>query len=283
VIPAHNEERVLGRLLGALSRTPPPSPGVPCPQEPVEVLVVCNGCTDGTERLAGSFPGVRVVGTPEPSKRRALRLGDEHVTGFPRLYVDADVELRRQDVLHLARALREGPALAVAPRRIVPREGAGLPVRWYYDVWEELPHVRSGVFGRGVVALSEEGHRRVSALPLLMADDLAMSSAFTDAERRIVPEAVVVVRPPRTWRGLLRRRIRAATGTLQAYDRDNGLRTDSRTTKTDLLRLVRRRPALAPRMPVFLVTAVLASRRASAAHRRRDHDTWLRDDTSRGS
>jgi cellulose synthase/poly-beta-1,6-N-acetylglucosamine synthase-like glycosyltransferase len=273
VIPAHNEERVLGRLLQALSVGPA--------QEPLEVLVVCNGCTDGTARLAASFPGVRVVQTPEPSKRKALRLADEHVTGFPRLYVDADVELGRQDVLDLALALGEGPALVVAPRRTVPRDRAGLAVRWYYDVWEELPNVRSGVFGRGVVALSEEGHRRIRQLPLLMSDDLAMSSAFTDAERRIVPEATVVVRPPRTWRALLRRRIRAATGTLQAYDGDNGLRTDSRTTKADLLRVVRRRPALALRMPFFLVTAVLASRGAARAHRRRDEDTWLRDDTSR--
>lgn len=51
-------------------------------------------------------------------------------------------------------------------------------MRWYYDVWQRLPQVREGLFGRGMIVLSPEGHERVRALPQVMSDDLAMSESF---------------------------------------------------------------------------------------------------------
>ncbi|MFF8600921.1 glycosyltransferase [Streptomyces sp. NPDC015232] len=217
VIPAHNEERTLGRLLdrlleGAFERE-------------FDVLVVANGCTDGTAAVAAARgPAVRVVETPVPSKHEALRLGDRHARGFPRVYVDADVELGAADVRALAAALTgPGAVLAAAPERELPMTGCSWPVRAYYRVWQRLPAVREGLFGRGVIAMTAEGHARIAALPPLMADDLAASLAFTPTERAVVPTARVTVHPPRTWPDLIRRRIRAATSTAQLEERAVGL------------------------------------------------------------
>jgi glycosyltransferase involved in cell wall biosynthesis len=275
VIPAHNEARVIGRLLAALAlRT--------AATDEIRLLVVCNGCTDDTARIAGAVPGVEVLQTPVASKSEALRLGDEAAgDDFPRVYVDADVEIDRSSLHALAEALTNPAVLAVAPQRRLPRERCARVVRWYYDVWEQLPSVRSGLFGRGVVALSAAGHRRVAALPGLMADDLAMSSVFTDAERLVVPAAQVTVHPPRTWRDLLRRRVRAVIGTTQAYRNETELATDSRTSPSDLRALLLTRPLLAPKMLVFVAIALLARRRAAAAIRDEDFTTWLRDESSR--
>ena len=285
MIPAHNEERVIGRLLSRLTTaTDPHSPDTPPNPDKadLDLIVVCNGCVDATAEVAKRFPGVRVIETPEPSKRVALRLGDEAARGeFPRVYVDADVELGRGDVLALAAALADPSVLACSPGRVIPRTGVSRAVRWYYDVWEQLPHVRRGIFGRGVIALSEAGYQRIAALPMLMSDDLAMSSAFDEEERRVVDTAQVLVHPPRTWADLVRRRARAATGTTQAYAGPADLRTDSRTGKRDLIDLVLRNPPLAVKMPVFLAVAVLARRHAARAVRRGDYSTWLRDDSSR--
>jgi hypothetical protein len=271
VVPAHNERAVVSRLLRRLDA------------DRLDVVVVCNGCSDDTARVAGEFPGVRVVETPVPSKAAALRLGDGEARVFPRVYVDADVELGTGDVEHLVRALAEPGVLAAAPERVIPRDGVSLPVRWYYDVWERLPGVRSGIFGRGVVALSAEGHARVSRLPALMSDDLAMSAAFRDGERRVVPAARVVVRPPKVWSDLVRRRVRAATGTAQAFEGEHGgeWATDSRTTKADLVGIVRRQPLMLLRMPVFLAVTVLARRGAARARAAGDYTSWLRDESSR--
>jgi glycosyltransferase involved in cell wall biosynthesis len=267
IIPAQNEAAVLPRLLRRL--TAQDGPGF-------DVIVVCNGCTDRTAAVAAAFPGVRVLETPVPSKSEALRLGDRSSAVFPRIYLDADVEIDRRDLEVLAAALRDGVLIASA-RRVIPRTGVRPPVRWYYDVWEALPQVAAGVFGRGVIALSEKGFRRIAELPELIADDLAMSAAFTADERTIVDDATVVVHPPRVWADLIRRRTRAAAGTAQAYGSEQVWSTDSRTSAGDLVRLLRRRPALGLRMPFFLAATVLARRAA----RRGDYTGWLRDESSR--
>ncbi|MFI8824825.1 glycosyltransferase [Streptomyces sp. NPDC053431] len=333
VIPAHNEERTLGRLLdGLLDGSSDPE---------FDILVVCNGCTDATADVAAARgPRVRVVETPVPSKHEALRLGDAHADGFPRIYVDADVELGAADVRALTDALA-GPdgVLAAAPERELPMAGCSWRVRAYYRVWQRLPAVREGLFGRGVIAVSDEGHARIAALPPLMADDLAASLAFGPAERAVVPTARVVVRPPRTWADLIRRRVRAATSTAQLEDHQRRSASagavepagtpdptgagdpagtpdparvaapagaagpdrsshlapppspspspepaappSARTGLGDLRAILRAEPTLLPAMFVFLTAALAARRGARRAIRKRDFDTWLRDESSR--
>jgi glycosyltransferase involved in cell wall biosynthesis len=212
VIPAHNEASVLGRLLDSLLADSV------SPDDGTDIVVVCNGCTDDTASVAAARgPRVRVVEIPVPSKHAALRAGDEHALGFPRLYVDADVVLTGADVRALTEPLDDGVSgvLATAPRRRIPLAACAWRVRAYYQVWQRLPAVREGLFGRGVIAVSEAGHARIAALPPLMADDLAASLAFAPRERLVVDAAQVVVHPPRTWRDLIRRRIRATVSTAQ--------------------------------------------------------------------
>jgi glycosyltransferase involved in cell wall biosynthesis len=277
IIPAHDEAAVIGRLLTALA------PSTTSGDSELDVIVVCNGCTDDTVGIARGFTGVRVIESADASKAAALRLGDQTAQGFPRIYLDADVEIDRAGLVLLGQALAGPTWLAVSARRSISRAGVSPWVRWYYDVWEELPGVRTGLFGRGVIGLSRQGHLRIAGLPALMADDLAMSSSFTAAERQIVDAAVVTVHPPRTWSDLIRRRVRAATGTAQAYSGDVELVTDSRTTPSDLVGICRRRPALLLRLPVFLLGTLIARRRATGALARGDFDTWLRDESSRAT
>lgn len=272
VIPAHNEERSIGRLLSRLA----PRIG----DHTIEVIVVCNGCTDATAQVASGYPGVLVIEMPEPSKHLAMRVGSSAATVFPRLYVDADVEIGAADVILLARALGDPSVLASAPSRRLELAGVPWAVRWYYDVWESLPHVQAGLFGRGVIAVSEEGNRRFDSLPPSMSDDLVLSEAFSEVERRIVESAHVVVRPPRTLTDLLKRRVRVGTGNRQA-DVAGLRRGQSRTRAWTLLTLVRRQPRLSAKVPVFLAVSLVSSLAASRAAKRGDFDTWLRDESSR--
>ncbi|WP_042382779.1 glycosyltransferase family 2 protein [Streptacidiphilus melanogenes] len=281
VIPAHNEERVVGRLLDAL---------LVGGADGLDIVVVCNGCTDGTAQAARSRgPAVRVVELEQPSKHRALRVGDEHAKGFPRIYVDADVVLSGADARRVAAALDAPGVLASAPERELPLDASDWRVRAFYRVWLRLPTVRQGLFGRGVVGVSEEGHARLVALPELMADDLAFSLAFSPEERQVVAEARAVIQPPRNWPDLMRRRIRAMTSTVQLehHQRTSGTpahgdsAASARTSLGDLRALVRAEPSLLPSVAVFAATAVLARRAARRAIRAGDFATWLRDESSR--
>lgn len=279
VIPAHNDAVGLARLLERLVA------------DDLEVVVVANGCVDGTAEVARSFPDVRVVELDVASKPAALAAGDAVATAYPRIYVDADVLVDAASVRRLGEALRgagspdpeaasDPAALVASPRRWVDLNAAHPLVRSYYAVWERLPSVRTGVFGRGVVAMTEAAHERVRALPTVLADDLVISEAFTDLERVIVPGASVTIYPPRTVVDLLRRRERVSTGVRQA-DRA-GLRARENVTRpSDLLRLIRGEPRLARHIPAFLAVIALGRLRARRRIRSGDFSTWQRDESSR--
>ena len=274
VIPAHNEAQVIGRLLGQLVSSARP--------DELDVIVVANGCTDDTAGVAAGFgPPVRVLTIGTASKRAALSAGDQAAHDYPRVYVDADVELGTDDLRALEEAVRRPGILAVAPERVLSMAGRPWTVRWYYDVWARLPEVRRGLFGRGVIAVSEAGHSRINRLPPLLADDLAASLTFAPDERAVVPGAQVVVHPPRTLSDLLRRRIRAAEGVSQIEQDAGAPDSSARTRPSDLIALARDEPRMAPRVIVFLAVAVVARMGARRAVRRRDYSTWRRDESSR--
>ena len=273
VVPAHNESAVIGRLLSGLLADAGP--------DEFDVIVVANGCTDATAEVAAGFgPAVTVLTTPVASKSAAIRLGDEKAHGFPRLYVDADVELSTAGARALAEALAQPGVLAVAPERELVLDGRPFAVRWYHEFWQDLPVVREGLFGRGVIGVNEAGKRRLGALPDVMGDDLLASVSFEAAEKRVVPAARVRVHPPRTLTDLVRRRVRSVTSTDQLAQQTSA-GDGARTTRADLLGVVRRRPAMALRLPVFAGVTALARRRARRRVATADFTTWDRDESSR--
>lgn len=265
---------MIGRLLGKLVASASP--------DELEILVIANGCTDDTADVAASFgPTIRVLSIPSASKREALLLGNREARGFPRIYVDADVELRTEDVSALTEALHRSGALAAAPELVLDFTGSSWPIRWYYDIWTRLPEVRRGLFGRGVVAISEAGYARMAKLPPLLADDLIASLSFSPTERIVAEGAQVIVRPPLKFADLLRVRTRAATGVAQVERTEGAPSSTARTRLPDLLAIVRDRPRMTPRVALFVAVAVLARLRASQAVRHGDYSTWLRDESSR--
>jgi hypothetical protein len=274
VIPAHNEGRVIRRLLKQLINGAEPGE--------MDIIVVANGCTDDTAEVAASFgPPVRVLTLPAACKQKALTAGDRAAAGFPRIYVDADLELRADDVRALAAALSQPGVLAAAPRRELVTAGRPWQVRWYYDVWTLLPGAQRGLWGRGVIAVNQAGHQRLAGLPPLQADDLAASLMFGPHETALVPAARVIIHLPTTFAGLLCRRTRCVTGTAQ-IKREPGLDGSADQTRiSDLAAIIRHRPAMLPRVGYFLSVAVFARLRASRALARGDYLTWLRDESSR--
>ena len=271
VVPAHNEEFALARLLTALLHD--------SAADEFTIIVVCNGCTDNTATVARSFePGVVVVELEVPSKPAALHTGAALAVTFPILFVDADVVIDATSIRGLVTRLDQPGQLAAGPTRHLARGGVSAIAGWYYDIWERLPQVRTGLFGRGVIALSEAGYRRVAQLPHFISDDLAVSESFHSDERTIVADATVTVWPARRWRALLARRIRVTHGNRELAQ--TGRVSESASTRpADLYRIVRREPAMVWRIPVFLGTAVVA--RVLERTMRPATGTWLRDETSR--
>jgi hypothetical protein len=236
----------------------------------LDIIVVANGCTDDTAEVAGAFGHpVRVLNMP-----RAIQARGAGGRGRSREDLPARLPGRgRRD--------RRRRYLGAAPERQLDLTRSARLVRWYYDIWQRLPGVQRGLFGRGVVAVNEAGHQRIAELPPLLADDLAASLSFSQDERSIVRKAHVIVYAPRTVGDLLRRRIRVVTGISQIKRSAGALESSEYTCIRDLFAIIARNPLLTSRMVVFLSVTVLARRQGNRAVQWSDYRTWLRDGSSR--
>lgn len=157
-----------------------------------------------------------MVSRQQLGKVGALNAGDAAVTSFPRIYLDADILVPEDAVMRIVAAMQSSPtALAVVPRRCIDTRGRPWGVRAYFAINERLPVFELGLFGRGMIMLSEQGRGRFADFPELIADDLFLDSIFTDAEKAHASDVVVVVQAPFGVRELVRRLVRVRRGNAQ--------------------------------------------------------------------
>ena len=153
VIPAYNEEAVIGRLLTSLRGR---SAGD-------EIIVVCDGCSDRTAEVARSFAGVEVIEKARGGKPSALNAGDGRATRFPRFFVDADIVADGDCADEVAAILTAPEASKLfALRCEVDVRVSSWAVRRFYDVWTKLPYL-AGRHDR--LGSSRTYEKRASPLP----------------------------------------------------------------------------------------------------------------------
>jgi glycosyltransferase involved in cell wall biosynthesis len=275
VIAARNEAAVIGATLDAVLSDALPGE--------LEVIVSTNACTDATADIARDRPGVVVVDSPLPGKTGALNRAELVATSFPIIYLDADIPATTATIRALRDALEEpdGPLVAFPARRLDVTHRP-LLVRAYYAIQRHLPVFDQGLFGRGMIAVSEQGRWRFCQFPEVVADDLFLDSLFDRTERVCVAEVETCVATPRRTRDLVRRlvRVRRGNAALRARARPTsgpGVRGADRTSW--LRDVVLRRPWLAPAATVYVAITLYA---ALLARRRPLTDTtWGRDESTR--
>lgn len=101
IIPAYNEEDYLGRTLERL-RASADAVG-----EAYEIIVVADGCTDGTVALAGKF-GVRVLEVELRHIAAVRNAGARVATGELFIFVDADTLIPEETLRATLEAIRNG-------------------------------------------------------------------------------------------------------------------------------------------------------------------------------
>ena len=214
VIPAHDEARSIQRCLMSLR--------VGIDTSALDVVVVCNGCTDDTARRAReSWPGARVLELPVPSKAAAVRAGNAATDVFPRVHLDADVRLTGADLAPAGRAAAPGRgrgdraphgcscASVLPPRAVVLRR-----------VGAAAAGAQRAVRSRCVRAARPRARHGSSALP---GPDERRPGRLRGLRRRA--SAAWSTTPWWSWsrrgrlRDLLRRRVRVHTGNAQADGR----------------------------------------------------------------
>ncbi len=279
VIPAHNEERVIRRCLEALTN----GTGKPSAAFPLEIVVVCNGCTDQTAVLARQFPQVTVIEIPESSKVAALNTGDEAVAALPRIYLDADSELSNASARSLLReAVHHKDPAIVAPHVEFETGGCSALARSYVRGSKRTSFRKFGVNGRGVYVLNGSGRAKFGKFPELTNDDLFVASLFDTHEQVIDRNAKVIIRPPRDARSLIRVRRRIYYGNREVEARQPGNRPPWRGWR-NVAYAIRRMRSLgeAGDLVVYIGVNIIAKWTALRMARSGSDPMWQRDDSSR--
>lgn len=274
IIPAYNEADVIERCLDALTARPV--------EGGIEIIVACNGCKDATAELAGAYaPAVRVVETQTASKIAALNLGDSAATGFPRIYLDADVVVDLETIEALAEALRVDQALAAAPKMHVDLSQSSWPVRAFYRVWLEQPYHQQGLIGGGFYAVSEAGRARFDAFPPVIADDEFVRRHF-NADERLNPEGLTfTIKAPHRFSDLVKVKTRSRLGRMELKQKFPRLSSGSGEESGSKTFDIGKKPGLWPAAFVYLLVNALTRLRARRQIRELDSYQWERDESSR--
>jgi len=274
IIPAHNEEAVIARGLAALTD------GAAAGEQ--EVIVVCNGCTDGTADAARAFGnGVKVIETNVASKTHALNLGDRAASGFPRFFVDADVLITRDAVARIVAYMAEHDTLAAAPAARMDLSGCTRLVRWYYDVDLQLPSSRYGIGCAGVYVVSEAGRRRFGEFPAIVADDAFVRLHFRPKERVRIADATSIVHAPRTVPELIGVMTRVHFGNTELHKLAPHLwENNGEGNRRALLGLIAR-PTMWAKIATYLTVKIVARLRSRWRYARARQTSWERDVTAR--
>ena len=187
LIPAHNEVAFLPACLEALLASDP-AKGM------VEVVVIANGCTDGTADLARSFEAAfKTKGWPlivldlaQGGKLNAWNMGEAAAQGNALIYLDADVSVSPRLIAQLDEVLDSDTPRYASGRPNVTTAGNWV-TETYTRFWMTTPFMVHGVPGFGVFAMNRAGRARWADWPDIISDDTFARLSFTQDERLSVP------------------------------------------------------------------------------------------------
>lgn len=188
LLPVHNGARFLRRKLDSLL-------ALDYPRELMEIIVLSDGSTDDTGRIAEEFGarGVRLVSLPRGGKAAALNAGIAQATGEILFLTDVRQPLDRNALRALVSCFAD-PSVGAACGELIIRDGAtrehaGIGLYWRYEKWlrRQLNRIGSLVVVTGCIFAL----RRSLAVPLppgILVDDAFLPACVSLAGYRIVFE-----------------------------------------------------------------------------------------------
>jgi glycosyltransferase involved in cell wall biosynthesis len=184
IVPAHNEECLIGGTLGALHVA------AGAINEPYEIVVVDDASTDGTGTVAAGC-GARVLPVHHRKIGAARNAGAAQAQGDLLVFVDADTHVTGAVVLAAVNAIRVGAVGGGARARFdgrVPLYGRILARLW--QLLQRFGHLASGCF----IFCTRSAFEAVGGFDesLYAAEDLVLSRQLSRLGRFVILREVVV-------------------------------------------------------------------------------------------
>lgn len=122
IIPAHNEEKYIGKCLEAIKKA-----SAPFAAEDVQIIVSANRCTDGTVDIAGSY-GAEVCKNEVRSISGVRNSGAALAKGDIIVFIDADSLMSEGALSEIKKMLSSGDFIGGGTRAKFDRMSLGIIV-----------------------------------------------------------------------------------------------------------------------------------------------------------
>jgi len=209
------------------------------PADLVQILVISDGSTDDTGRIAAEYArrGVRLLSVPKGGKAAALNAALPYATGEILFFTDVRQQIDPDALAHLAANFADPTVGAVTGELRFLRRGAKGPegeqadmeLYWRYELWARTRHsVIDSIFS---VTGCLYALRRSLAEPLpagTLTDDAVFSlRAFFRGYRVVFDPAALAFDYPTAEGGEFRRKLRTLAGLWQLHARFPALFTSA--------------------------------------------------------
>lgn len=208
IIPAHNEENVIKRLLDEIKKI----------SHIYTIVVSCNGCTDSTEDIVEKYsPEIFYVSTGIGSKTNALNLAEEQIKfSLPCLYLDADVIISCESIVSLLNcAQRYSYPVLVVPKLVMNIENSSFLVKQYYKYWLSTRYCLIEGYGRGMYVLNETARKAFDNFPDVISDDGFVRCVIPNLRIIIDNNSTVTIKAPKNLIDLINIKTRSKLGNYQ--------------------------------------------------------------------
>jgi cellulose synthase/poly-beta-1,6-N-acetylglucosamine synthase-like glycosyltransferase len=193
------------------------------PAEKIEILVLSDGSTDATEKLARDFGDarVKVIPVPRSGKAGALNEGIRRASGEVFVFTDVRQQLDPDSLKHLTANLADSTVGAVSAELIIRKgatsEEANTGLYWKYEIWirDQLSRIDS-IFGAtgALYAIRRELVRLMP--PGTLVDDMHIPLfAFFQGYRLVVDRAARMYDQPTALHSEFWRKTRTLAGNYQ--------------------------------------------------------------------
>lgn len=197
------------------------------PRDRLEILVVSDGSSDGTEAVVEqvSDERVRLLSLPPRGKAHALNVGAEEARNEILAFTDADIRAEPTSLARLVENFADDEVGGVCGNKRYRPPSAGDPtgvgegLYWRFDMWQKRLESRVGsVFGADGALYAIRRELYVPIRDPAQADDLAISARVVSQGRRLVvePEARTSEEAPADADAEFRRKVRIANQSFRA-------------------------------------------------------------------
>ena len=226
IIPAYNEERIIAQKLGN-------SLALDYPRDKLEIVVVSDGSTDGTNRIVAGYAdrGIRLLfEPPRRGKIAALNRAVPLTQGEIIVFSDANAMLDPPTLRYLVRNFADERVACVGGEKRV-RGDSSMPARGESAYWRYESHLKrcDNAVGAAIGAIGElfavRRERYATLEEDCLIEDFVLSLRLIQAGWRVVfePKAVAWEQASPSLSAEWQRRTRMAAGGFQAISRLKGM------------------------------------------------------------